>query len=139
MPIARALALAEERGFDLVEVNPKDEPPTCRLLDFGQFQYQERKSAQHQRSKRTEVKGVRISAKIGPGDLALRQRQAREFLAEGHKVKVELIMRGRENAHVDLWTRAVNDFIANLGEKVAIEQPVLKTNNRLSAIVTLRR
>ena len=54
-------------------------------------------------------------------------------------MKVELIMRGRENAHVDLWTRAVNEFVAALGEKVVVEQPVLKTNNRLSAIVAQRR
>lgn len=138
MLTARAIAMAKEAGLDLVEVNPKSEPPTCRLINYGKFKYQEsKKSAQH-KAKKIETKGIRLSAKISSGDLQIRQKQALGFLTEGNKVKIELIMRGRENAHADLCIKDINEFIAGLGDKVTVEQSVLKTGNRLSAIIAPR-
>lgn len=132
---SNAIAIARERGLDLVEVNPKSDPPTCRLIDYGKFRYQENKKVAQQKSKRVDVKGIRLSAKISSGDLSLRQRQALGFLSQGHKVKIELIMRGRENAHPDLCIKEIQAFIAGLGDKIVIEQPVIKTGNRLSSVI----
>jgi len=138
LTVPAAVAIAQERGLDLVEVNPKADPPTCRLIDYGKFRYQENKKSAKTKAKRVEVKGIRLTAKIGSGDLQMRQRQALAFLAEGHKVKIELIMRGRENAHADLSTRNIQDFVASLGDKIVIEQLVSRTGNRLSTVIACR-
>jgi translation initiation factor IF-3 len=138
LTVPAAVAIAQERGLDLVEVNPKADPPTCRLIDYGKFRYQENKKSAKTKAKRVEVKGIRLTAKIGSGDLQMRQRQAMAFLAEGHKVKIELIMRGRENAHADLSTRNIQDFVASLGDKIVIEQLVSRTGNRLSTVIASR-
>ncbi|MBI4426751.1 MAG: translation initiation factor IF-3 [Candidatus Kerfeldbacteria bacterium] len=132
-----ALRLAAERGFDLVEVAPHARPPVCKLLDFGAYQYrlekQERKSKAH--AKRIEVKGVRLSFKIGDHDRQVRLHTARRFLDEGHKVKVEMILRGREFAHQNRARENVNDFIRQLGEKVYVEQPISKQGNKLFTVI----
>lgn len=139
LTVPAAVAIAQERGLDLVEVNPKAEPPTCRLIDYGKFRYQENKKTSKVKAKKVEVKGIRLTAKIGSGDLDMRRRQAAAFLAEGHKVKVELIMRGRENAHADLSTRNLQEFVASLGDRVVIEQLVSRTGNRLSTVIASKR
>ncbi len=134
---AEALRMAQERGFDLVEVAPYAKPPVCKLLDFGAYQYrlekQERKAKAHQ--KRVEVKGVRISFKIGDHDLAVRQETAKRFLSEGHKVKIEMILRGREFAHQDRARENVREFIAAMGDGIYVEQPLNKQGNKLFCII----
>jgi translation initiation factor IF-3 len=138
LTVPAAVAIAQDRGLDLVEVNPKSEPPTCRLIDYGKFRYQENKKTAKIKVKRVDVKGIRLTAKIGMGDTQLRQRQALNFLTQGHKVKVELIMRGRENAHPDLCIKNMQEFVAGLGEKIMVEQAVSKTGNRLSTVIALK-
>lgn len=132
-----ALRIATERGFDLVEVSPRAQPPVCKLLDYGAYQYriekQERKAKAHQ--KRIEVKGVRLSFKIGEHDWLVRQQTARRFLDEGHRVKLEMILRGRENAHQDRAREKVNEFIKGLGNKVFVEQPMNKQGNKLFCVI----
>ncbi len=136
-----ALRIANERGFDLVEVAPHAKPPVCKLLDFGAYLYrlekQERKSKAHQ--KRIEVKGVRISFKIGEHDRQVRQETAKRFLAEGHKVKIEMILRGREFAHQDRARELVNQFIKDLGDRVVIEQPLNKQGNKLFCLIGMTK
>lgn len=138
IPTIKAIALAKEAGLDLVEVNPKSQPPTCRLINYGKFKYQESKRNAQHKAKKIETKGIRLSAKISSGDLQIRQKQALGFLADGNKVKIELIMRGRENAHANLCIKDINEFIAGLGDKIVVEQTVIKTGNRLAAIVAPR-
>lgn len=132
-----ALRIATERGFDLVEVSPRAQPPVCKLLDYGAYQYriekQERKAKAHQ--KRIEVKGVRLSFKIGEHDWLVRQQTARRFLDEGHRVKIEMILRGRENAHQDRAREKVKEFISGLGDKVFVEQPMNKQGNKLFCVI----
>lgn len=132
-----ALRIAVERGFDLVEVSPRAQPPVCKLLDYGAYQYriekQERKAKANQ--KKIEVKGVRLSFKIGDHDWGVRQATARRFLDEGHRVKIEMILRGRENAHQDRARERVNEFIRGLGEKVFVEQPMNKQGNKLFCVI----
>ncbi len=136
-----ALRLAQERGFDLVEVAPHARPPVCKLLDYGAYQYrlekQERKAKAHQ--KRIEVKGVRLSFKIGDHDRQMRQSTARRFLDQGHKVKIEMILRGREFAHQGRAREKIVEFIKELGEKVLVEQPLNKLGNKLSCVIGEKR
>src|SRR3972149_4506317 len=96
LPTAKALEIARERGLDLVEVSPKANPPVARIMDFGQFKYQKEKEAKKQRaaSKQSEIKGVRLSPRIGDHDFNIRMMQAKSFLEDGNKVQIEIVMRG---------------------------------------------
>lgn len=134
-----AIAAAQERGLDLVEVSPKAEPPVCRLLNFGQFKYQKEKEIRQQKAhaKKVEVKGVRLSVKMGEHDLAIRRKQAEEFLADGQKIKIEINLRGREKEHGDLASTRIQDFIAALNTvyPVVIEQAVARNGGNVSATI----
>jgi translation initiation factor IF-3 len=139
MPVNEAIALAKERGFDLVEVSPKAAPPVCRLLDYGQFKYQKDKEARVQkaRAKKVDVKGVRLSVKMGQHDIDIRVDQSKGFLQDGHKIKVEIMLRGREKEHGELATQRIQDFIKSLEQtyQLYIEQPVTRSGGNVSAIV----
>ena len=97
MPTAKALSLAREEGMDLVEINPKSTPPVAKIIDFGQFRYQQEKEARISKAHQhvVEIKGVRLSLRIGDHDAEIRRNQALKFLDEGNKVKIEVILRGR--------------------------------------------
>ena len=137
MPLNQALQLAEEKELDLVEVNPKSEPPICKILNYGQFQYQQSRKAQQQKShaKKVETKGIRISYKIGKHDLEFRQNQAQKFLSKGDKVKIEMILRGRERQYTKEAIQKINVFINYFQDNVIIEQVPKKQGNQLSAII----
>lgn len=139
MQTADALALAQEREYDLVEVSPKAEPPVCRLLDYGQFKYEKEKEARAQKAhaRRVEVKGIRLSVKMGSHDEDVRRQKALQFLEQGHKIKIELILRGREKAHNDIAKDRIESFIAKLQERypLFVEQPFTRQRSNCSAIV----
>lgn len=136
---ADAIALAHEREYDLVEVSPKDVPPVCKFLDYGAFKYQKDKETRQQKAhaKKVEVKGIRLSVKMGGHDLEVRHEQALTFLKEGQKLKIEIILRGREKAHGDLAVTRIKDFLADLEKTYALytEQEVKQQGGNVSAIV----
>lgn len=137
METAKALALAQERGYDLVEIAPTAKPPVCKILDFGAFLFrqekQERKAKAHQ--KKVELKGIRLTFRIGQHDLDTRKQQSLKFLDEGHKVMLEMRLRGRENAHRDLAKQHMEKFAASFGHGVGVEQPISVQGNRLTMII----
>jgi len=139
MPTSQAVALAEEKGFDLVEVSPKEQPPVCKLLDFGAFKYQKDKEFKQQKAhaKKVEVKGIRLSVKIGEHDVENRENQALKFLEEGQKIKIEIILRGREKAHADIALAKIQGFMNRLGKKYELytEQAPKNQGGNVSAIV----
>jgi len=134
-----ARALAEERGLDLVEVSPKAEPPVCKLLDYGAFKYQKEKEMKQQKvhAKKVEVKGIRLSVKIGSGDLEIRKKQALKFLEEGQKLKIEIILRGREKAHGNIATQKIQEYIDSIAEhyELFVEQAPKRQGGNVSAII----
>lgn len=142
LPIAEALALAEERGYDLVEVNPTPAIPVTKLMDYGQFKYEQDKLAQKQKSrqKKTEIKGIRLSVRISEHDLEMRLDQAKKFLQKGNKLKIELTLKGRERQHPEKAIEAINTFATALeadGElKLMKEQDLTKQSGRFSMILT---
>jgi translation initiation factor IF-3 len=93
-----ALAKAIEMGMDLIEISPKAKPPVAKIMDYGKYQYDSKKKAKEAKAKshRTETKNVQIKVTTGEHDLALKARRASEWLREGHRIKVELYLRGRE-------------------------------------------
>ncbi len=134
-----ALSLAREAGLDLIEVSPKANPPVCKIMDFSNFKYQKEKEAKKQRaqSKEVETKGIRLSMRIGENDLNVRLNQATKFLEKGHKVRIEMIMRGREKEHFDRAREIVNGFIKKIGEsyEVRVESPMKRAGNRMDTII----
>ncbi len=113
MKTADALALAQERELDLIEVSPQAQPPVVKLINFDKFRYHQKKLEQQQKKKikKIDVKGIRLSLRISEHDLGIKAKKALEFLAEGHKVKVDLLMRGREQAHPEMGFEVVKKFL----------------------------
>lgn len=97
MPTRDAIALAMERGLDLIEISDKSVPPIAKIMDYGKFEYEQKKKAKEVKAKvhKTETKSIQIKIATGDADLALKARKASEWLAEGHRVKVELYLVGR--------------------------------------------
>jgi translation initiation factor IF-3 len=139
MPTPNAVAMARERGYDLVEVSPKAVPPVCKLLDFGQFKYQKEKELRIQkaRAKKVDVKGIRLSVKMGQHDLDIRREQSEQFLEEGHKLKIEIMLRGREKEHGELAFERIRDFLKQIERKfpLQVEQPITRAGGNVSTIV----
>lgn len=139
MTTQQAVGLAQERGLDLVEINPKSEPPVTKLVSFSEFKYQKEKAARKQKahSHTSEIKGIRLSIRIGEHDLATKKGQAEKFLDRGDKVKVELILRGRENGKQDLANDIIRDFVKQMGEIVPIrlEQDIQRQGHKMTAII----
>nr|WP_313903096.1 translation initiation factor IF-3 [Geoalkalibacter halelectricus] len=121
MSLNDALAAAQERGLDLVEVSPNATPPVCRIMDFGKFKYQQSKKAAEAKKKmaRVELKEVKMRPKTEEHDFQVKVRNARRFLDEGNKVKFTIMFRGREVTHPErgriLLERAAQE-IADLGQ-----------------------
>ena len=117
-----ALKMAHEQGLDLVEVNPKAEPPVCKILDFGKYKYDEKKKAKEAKRKQTvvEIKEIKLRPKTDDHDLAFKARAARRFLEAGHKVKFTVRFRGREITHPEKaqeqldWITKQADDLANI-------------------------
>ncbi|WP_075997782.1 translation initiation factor IF-3 [Salaquimonas pukyongi] len=102
--IERALEMAAEAGLDLVEISPNNNPPICKILDFGKYKYQAQKKAADQRKKQKtqDVKEIKMRPNIDTHDYEVKMRSVKKFLEEGDKVKVTLRFRGREMAHLEL-------------------------------------
>ena len=139
LPTQEALTIAKQREYDLVEVSPKENPPVCKLLDYGTFKYQKAKEqrAQKAHAKKVEVKGIRLSVKMGAHDEEVRLKQALGFLEGGDKLKIEIILRGREKAHGEIAEQRINSFVAAIIKTYQLytEQPVTRQGGNVSAIV----
>lgn len=135
-----ALSRAREAGLDLIEVSPKANPPVCKIMDFSTFKYQKEKEAKKQRaqSKEVETKGIRLSMRIGENDLNVRLTQAKKFLEKGNKVRIEMMMRGREKEHFDRAREIMNGFIESLklDYEIKVESPMKRAGNSVHTIVT---
>jgi translation initiation factor IF-3 len=132
-----ALKIAEDAGVDLVEISPNADPPVAKVIDWGKYQYQKMKELQKNRakSKQTELKQMRFGLKIGSGDLDIKLRKIRGFLAEGNKVRIQIFYRGREMAHKELGYVMINRIIELLEEDAIVEQQPQMAGRNLSITV----
>ncbi|HUG48814.1 MAG TPA: translation initiation factor IF-3 [Candidatus Limnocylindria bacterium] len=137
MPTAEALRLAQERGLDLVEVAPMATPPVTRLLDYGQFKYEqarrEKEARRHQRS--VDFKEIRLKPKIGKGDFDTKVRRAIQFLEDGDRVKVTCQFRGREVSHAHLGRDLLVRFAEQVGEHGIVERQPLLEGRSMSLVI----
>ncbi|MGQ9613957.1 translation initiation factor IF-3 [Chloroflexus sp.] len=137
VPLREALAMAEERGFDLVEVAPNAVPPVCRLLDYGKFRYEQSKKEREARrnQKQSELKQIRLMPKTDDHDIAVKANQARRFLLAGDKVKFNLRFRGREMAHPEIGRQMLDQIAEQLSDIAVIEQKPLMEGRVLSMLL----
>lgn len=124
MPTHEALRQAQERGLDLVEVNPKASPPVCKILDFGKFKYEEKKRAREAKRKQAvvEVKEIKLRPKTDDHDLDVKLRATRKFLESGNKVKVTVRFRGREITHPQIAERQLDWLLRGAEDMAIVEQ-----------------
>jgi len=136
-PIRQALAIAHELGLDLVEINPKAEPPVCRIMDFGKFKYEQKKQANlaKKRQKVVEVKEVKMRPKTDDHDFNFKVKHVVRFLEEGNKAKITIRFRGREMAHPETAARQLDRVVEAVGELAVIEQPYRMEGRTMTMIL----
>jgi len=115
--------MATDQGLDLVEVAAQASPPVCRIMDYGKYRYEEAQKAKESRKKATNVvvKEMKYRPKIGRGDFATKTRKVKEFLEEGHKVKVTIMFRGREVQHPELGRRILDNVADEVADIAKVE------------------
>ena len=123
MQTHEALRMAQSQGLDLVEVNPKAEPPVCKILDFGKYKYEEKKKAAEAKRKQSvvEVKEIKLRPKTDDHDIAFKVKAARRFIEAGHKVKFTVRFRGREITHPEKAQEQLDFIIPQLEDVANIE------------------
>ncbi len=129
MPTPQALEMAQDRGYDLVEVAPMAQPPVVRFLDFGQYKYELTKREKEAKRKQRSVtfKEVRLTPKIGIGDFDTKVHRAIEFLEDGDRIKVTVRFRGRELTHPEIGRNLIAKFVERVKEHgVAERTPLLE-------------
>jgi translation initiation factor IF-3 len=138
VPISQALALAEERDLDLVEVSPQAEPPVCKLMDFDKIRYERKKQRQEakKKSRKIEVKEVRLTPNTGDNDIMVKAKQARGFLEGGDKVRVIVRFAGREITHPELGKEILEKTRLELRDIAEVEQKPQFEGKKLSMILT---
>lgn len=130
---------AANRKLDLVKISPNANPPVCKIMDFGKYCYEQKKKEKDAKKKQAVIrsKEIRLSARIGDGDLEFKANQARKFVSDGNKVKVVLKMRGRENNNTDLGISVIDKFCDLCSDFAIPEAKPLHEGRQL--IVNLRK
>lgn len=138
MSLDQALKVAGEHGLDLAEVAPLANPPVCKVLDYGKYQYHQRKvETKHRKmQKKSEIKGIRLGFKTGDHDLEVKENQARKFIKERNAVKVALLFKGREAMYERLAIDKMNKFYEDLKDIVNLDTPPKRQGNTLLMILT---
>jgi translation initiation factor IF-3 len=140
MPPPQALAIARQKGLDLVEISPTAVPPVCRIMDFGKYQYQEQKrSREAKRHQRViEVKEIKFRPKVDEHDYDFKKKHIERFLANGDKVKATIFFRGREMAHPEIGRRILERLMSELAEVAVAETVPRQEANQMHVILAQR-
>lgn len=133
VPTSKALAMAEEADLDLVVVSQNQEPPVCKILNYGKYRYELEKKAKEAKKKQhtVDVKEVKVRYKIDTHDYQVRIKNINKFITQGNKVKIVVMLRGREMQHSNLAFDLANKFMADLeGDTIMVEKkPQLEGRN----------
>ena len=136
-----AIREARSRGLDLVEVSPNADPPVCKIIDFGKFQYEQKKKANEAKKKQVvvTVKEVKFRPGTDVHDYSYRMKHAREWLEEGDKVKATIWFRGREMAHRELGARILEQLEKDLLDIGDVEMRPRMEGNQMFTIFAPKR
>ncbi len=124
VPIEKAMELAQESGFDLVEVAPTSKPPVCKLLDYGKYKFDQEKldKESKKKAKVKKDKEIRMQPTINEHDMQFKTNHIREFLDDGCRVKVTIRFRGREMAHTERGRMVLDKILVLLGDSYTLEK-----------------
>lgn len=138
--VDEAIAAAEARGLDLVEVAPTARPPVCRIMDFGKFKFEQAKADRAAKKKQhaIQLKEIKFRPGIDEHDFEFKCRHAKEFLAEGNKVKVTMMFRGRQMAHPELGRKVLDRVAELLGDIGKVEQDAKLEGRNMTMLLTPR-
>jgi translation initiation factor IF-3 len=137
MTRGEALAAAEQRGLDLVEISPNANPPVAKIVDWGKYNYQKTKQAQKNKrnAKAAELKQMRFGLKISDHDLGVKLKKVTGFLEDGHKVKITVVYRGRELAHKEIGFKLAEKVIEGFGDSIVVEQQPQFAGKQLNFVI----
>ena len=136
MDINQALRVARDRSLDLIEVSPNSKPPVCKIGDFGKFNYEKQKKEKEQKKhKSAQLKEIRFHPNTDTHDLEFKSRHLKEFLLQGHKVKVTVIFIGRMMVHQDIGKKLLEEVIEKLEEIARVEQPPKLEGRHMTTIL----
>ncbi|MEC7880784.1 MAG: translation initiation factor IF-3 [Chloroflexota bacterium] len=132
-----AIRLAQEQGLDLVEVGPNQNPPVCRILDYGKFKFSQAKKLKQAKKSQVKIglKEMRLRMRISQHDIDSKRKQIETFLKEGNKVKISLMLRGRENAYPELGVEILRNMYSELKEYCEIDKTPGMEGRTISMII----
>ena len=134
----KAIQLAKERNLDLIQVTEKVTPPVCKIMDYGKYLYQLSKKEKSLKQKGGEIKGVRLSFRISQHDMEIKAQKAKEFLEKGNKIRIEMVLKGREKSLLDFAKIKINQFLDILNKltPLKIERDLKKEFRGLTMIIS---
>jgi translation initiation factor IF-3 len=137
MPTHIAVRIAEEKGLDLVEVNPKGAPPVCKIIDHGRFKYEEARKKRSAKKKQSvvTVKEIKLRPKTDVHDLDVKVRAIKRFLSEGNKAKLVIVFRGREIVHPETGKTVLLKVLGELADIAVVEQMPLMEGRRMTMLI----
>jgi len=137
MPTEQARQLARQQGLDLVEISPNADPPVCRIMNFGKFRYEESKKEKMARKRQHAlvVKEIKFHVTTEEHDYQTKLNNVKKFLTKGHKVKLSLFFRGRENVHRDLGFRLIERVLKDSSDVGAVEMAPKMIGRGLFAVM----
>ena len=137
MSLQEALKKAEDMNLDLVEISPGAKPPVAKIIDWGKYQYQKMKDQQKNRrqAKSGDLKQMRFGLKIGAGDLEVKLNKIRKFLENGHKVRIQVVYKGREMAHKEIGYELIDKVMDQLSDDAILEQKPQMAGRNLSVVI----
>lgn len=131
-----ALAMAQSKGLDLVEVAATSRPPVCRIMDYGKFKYEQgKKKKDGAKTHQQQLKEIRLRPRTGDHDIDFKLKQARGFLEDRDKVKISVTFKGRENVHQDLGKTLIQSVIAKLEDIGKVEKMPMFEGKTLTAVI----
>ncbi|MSR31934.1 MAG: translation initiation factor IF-3 [Gemmataceae bacterium] len=135
LPTFQALEMAREANLDLVEVNPNDRPPVCKILDYGKFRYQQSRKNNKSKVHHQKMKELRVRPKTGDHDIETKINQARKFLEHKDKVQVNVLFKGRELQHIEEGKRIIDMILEKLQDVAKVEKPPSMEGKKLTAML----
>lgn len=136
-----ALSEAEKRGLDLVEISPNANPPVCKIIDYGKYNYEQQKREKINKKKQhvITVKEVRFRPHTDTHDIETKVRKIREFIANGDRVKISVMFRGREMAHQEIGMDTIQNVIALLEDVAKIDKAPVQEGRFITAYLAAKK
>lgn len=136
MTVPEGVRLAKAKGLDLVEVAPSAKPPVCKIIDHGKWKYEQSKQKKGQKSTASKVKEVKFRINIGPHDYEIKLGRAEEFLDGGNKLRIQLMFRGRQQAHPELGFKLLKKVEEDLQTMGQVDMEPRRAGRNISMMIS---